>query len=115
VLLVDDDEGEVGDGREYGRPGADRDSLAALAQGAPLVVALPGGERGVEHRDLVAETGPEAGQGLRGEGDLRDQHDRRAPRREQRLHQLEVDEGLSGARDASQEGDSGSRSGGPGG
>ena len=73
VLFVDDDEAEVGDGREDGRARADDDARFAAADAMPLLGALVRRERGVEQRDLVAEGGVE----LRGHGgrqaDLRHQ------------------------------------------
>ena len=50
MLLVDDDQPEVGDGREHGRARPDADPRLAAAQAAPLVVALAGAEPRVQHR-----------------------------------------------------------------
>ena len=103
MLLVDDDQAEVGDRGEDGRARADADARLAAAQPPPLVVALAVGEGRVEDRDAVAEAGPEAGDRLRREADLGDEDDRPAPSGQRRLDRGEVDLGLAGAGDAVQE------------
>ena len=75
MLLVDDDQPEVGDGREHRRARADRDARLARAQPPPLVVALALAERRVQQRDGVAEARLEARDGLRRERDLGHEHD----------------------------------------
>ena len=55
VLLVDDDEPEVGQRREDGRARPDADARLARAQARPLVVALAGRQRRVQDGDGVAE------------------------------------------------------------
>ncbi|UUY02080.1 hypothetical protein LRS13_15305 [Svornostia abyssi] len=69
----------------------------------PLVAALGGGELGVQDGDRVPEAIGEAGDDLRGQGDLRDEDDRRAPAGERRRGRLEVDLGLARPGDAVQE------------
>ena len=80
MLLVDHDQGEVADRGEDRRARADADARLALAKPQPLVVALARRERRVQDGDPVAEPGPKAGDGLRGEPDLGDEDDRPLPR-----------------------------------
>ena len=61
MLLVDDDQPEVGDRREDRRARADADPRLAGAQALPLVAALAGAEPRVQQRDPVAEPASEAG------------------------------------------------------
>jgi hypothetical protein len=75
VLLVDDDEAEVVHRGEHRGAWADGDPRLAGAQPPPLVVALPLPQRRVQQRHGVAEAGLEARDRLRGERDLRDEHD----------------------------------------
>ena len=55
MLLVDDDQPEVGDRREDRRARADADPRLAAAQPVPLVAALARAQPRVQHRDPVAE------------------------------------------------------------
>ena len=75
VLLVDDDEAQVRHGSEDGRAGTDDD--ACLAARDPLALVAPLGFRqgGVDNRDALTTRG-EAAERLRGQGDLRHEHDR---------------------------------------
>ena len=89
VLLVDDDEPEVAHGGEDRRARPDADQRVAAAQPPPLVVALPRPEPRVKQRDGVAEALAKAGDRLRRQRDLGDEHDRAAaalaaPRRRRR-------------------------------
>ena len=103
VLLVDDDQPEPLDRREDGRARADADARAAVAQAAPLVVALAGGELGVQHRDGVAEAVDEAADDLRRQRDLGDEHDHAAVLLERGRGGAQVDLGLARAGDAVQQ------------
>ena len=106
VLFIDDDEAEVGARGEDGRPGADDDAGAAGADLVPLVVPLAFAEVGMEHGDFVlggGEAGFEALDGLRGEGNLRHEHDGGLPALEDELDGLEVNLGLAAAGDAVKE------------
>ena len=67
VLLVDHDQPEVRDRREHRGAGTDAHPGVALAQPAPLGVALGLGEAGVEHRHRVAEPFEKAPHDLRGQ------------------------------------------------
>ena len=103
VLLVDDDEPEVGDRREDRAARPDADARLARAQAAPLVVALPRAELGVQDRDGVAEARHEAVDHLRRQPDLGDE-DQHAAALGQRLGGgAQVDLGLARAGDAVQE------------
>ena len=95
VLLVDDDQAELLDGREHGRARPDRDPRLADAQPAPLVVALAVGERGVQQRDGVAEAGGEPRHGLRRQRDLGHEHDHALVALERPGRRAEIDLGLA--------------------
>ena len=103
VLLVDDDQAEIVDRREHGRARSDADARLAAAQPHPLVVALAQAERGVQDRHHVAEPRLKAPQHLRGQRDLRHEHDRRAAGGERRLHRSQVDLGLARSGDPLQQ------------
>ena len=75
VLLVDDDEAEVVDGREDGRAGADDDAGFAASNAVPLFGALLGRERGVEQGDIGAEGVMQLRGHGGGEADFRDEQD----------------------------------------
>ena len=103
VLLVDDDQPEVGDRREDGGARADGDPRLAGAQAPPLVVALALAERGVQQRDGVAEARLEAPDGLRRERDLRHEHDHALAALQRRGGGAQVDLGLARAGHAVQQ------------
>ena len=103
MLLVDDDEPEPGDRREDRRARPDRDPRLAGAQAPPLVVALALAERGVQQRDGVAEARLEAPDGLRGQRDLRHEHDHALAALERPRGGAQVDLGLARAGDAVQQ------------
>ncbi len=75
VLLVDHDEPQRPEGREDGAPGAHRHVRGALPDTAPLTEALGSRELAVEHRHALAEACREAVEELRGQRDLRDEHE----------------------------------------
>ena len=85
VLLVDDDQADVGKRCEHRRARPDAHARLARAQPQPLVVPLALTEPGMEHRDHVAEPRLEPSDGLGRERDLGDEHDRAAAGRERRL------------------------------
>ncbi len=103
VLLVDDDRPGARQRREQRRAGADDDRRASGTGGLPGVEALGIAEPRMQgdHRD--PETAAKARQGLRGEADLRHQHQRLTVARHHRLDQLQVDLGLAAAGDAVQQ------------
>ena len=76
MLLVDDDQPEVLDRREHGRPGPHAHARLAIAQAPPLGVALAGRQLGVQHGNRLAEAFDEAPDDLRRECDLGHEHDR---------------------------------------
>ena len=97
MLLVDDDQAEVGERREDGRARPDADAGLPGAEPPPFIEALALGEPGVEHRHTIAEPGRDPPDGLRGEADLGDEQDRRPAALEGRLDRGEIDLGLAGA------------------
>jgi hypothetical protein len=103
VLLVDDDQAEVGEGREDRRARAHAHAGLAAAHPPPLVVALARGEAGVHDGDGVAEALHEAAGRLRRERDLWNEDDRRVAPFKGRGDRAQVDLGLAAAGDAVQE------------
>ena len=97
VLLVDDDQPEAPQRREHRRTCADDDAGVAAHDPLALVAALGLAERGMEHCDAVAESRAEPPDRLRGERDLRHEHDRAEPALERRSACLQVHLGLAGA------------------
>ena len=102
MLLVHDDEAEIGERSEDRRARSYADPRLPPPEPQPLVVSLPRPEPGVENGHRVAEALPEAGRGLRRERDLGDQDDRRAAAPQGRVGGAQVDLGLPAARDAVQ-------------
>ena len=109
VLLVHHHGAQALQRREERRAGPHGDAARARAELTPGVVALAVGEAGVEHRDLVAEVGPEARHRLRRERDLRHQDEGGAPPGQRRAQQLDVDQRLPRARHALEEEGRGAR------
>jgi hypothetical protein len=107
VLLVDDDQAQVGHGGEDGRAGADHQPRRAGGEGAPGVVPLAVGEVAVPDHGAGAaglfKACPQPAHGLRGEGDLGHQVDGAAAGREDGLQGGEVHLGLAGTGDAVQQ------------
>ena len=103
MLLVEDDQAEVVDGREDGAARADGDPGLVRPEAAPLVVALALGQRGVQQRDRVPEARLEARDRLRRERDLGHEHDHALPAGQARLRRAEVHLGLARAGDAVQQ------------
>ena len=79
MLLVHADDTEARHRREHCRTCADDDRRFTARDARALVAALGLGQRRMEDRDPLAETRAEAADGLRCEGDLRNEHDRAAP------------------------------------
>ena len=104
VLLVDDDQAEVGEGQEERRARADDRPRLAARDRAPGPLALARREARVPFRRARAEARREPVEKLRGERDLRQQHER-LPALSQRLgDRLEIDFRLAGAGDAFEQG-----------
>ncbi len=74
MLLVDDDDADVGERGEDGQARPDDDVDVAGADPAPLVGSFALAEPGVEHRDPRREIRPEAIDQRHRECDLRDEH-----------------------------------------
>ena len=79
MLLVDDDEAEIGEGQEERRARPDHDARFAAGDGAPDALALALGEPRVPFGGPRAEARREAVEELRGQRDLRQQHQRLPP------------------------------------
>ena len=104
VLLVDDHEAEVGHRREHGRARPDAD--ARLARGAGAATRHGARRRPVPEcstATVVAEARLEARDDLRGQRDLRHEHDGPAAALQRRGRGAQVDLGLARAGDALQE------------
>ena len=95
VLLVDQNQPQVGRGGKDSRARADDDGRVAAADATPLLAALLGRERGVQQRDLLPEGGVEQAGGLRREADLRHEQDGRQAAVESLLHGGEIDGSFS--------------------
>ena len=75
------------------------DARMAAEGVAPRAQPLLIGERRMQHRHRGCEALAEAADELRGEPDLRHQHQRAAPGREHRCHELQIHLGLAAAGD----------------
>ena len=95
MLFVDDDEPEVANRREDRRARAYDHARLATRDPLALVSTLRLAESGVHDRDLVAEARGEPSYRLRGERDLRYEHDRTPVAGEGDGARLEVDLGLA--------------------
>ncbi len=83
MLLVDHDQTQLLDRREHRRARAHAHARLSGPQSPPLLPALSRGQARVQHRHRLPEAPHEAADDLRGECDLRHQHDR-APAASQR-------------------------------
>ena len=97
VLFVDHDQSGVGQRGEYRRAGADHHARFAAPGRGPYACALAVGQARVQRVHGYAQARAEAGQGLRGQADLRHQHQRLAPARQAVGDGLQVDLGLAAA------------------
>jgi hypothetical protein len=91
VLLIHQDQTQIGRGGKDGRAGADDDGRVSAANAPPLVAALLRRERGMEQRDFLAEGLVEQAYRLRREADLGNQQDGRETAVERALHGGKVD------------------------
>ncbi len=107
MLLIDDDDAELGEGREHRRAGADDDADLAADDGPPGIVALSIGKARMQNGDPGAsrglEPGAEAPHQLGGERNLGDEHQRPSPSLENAGDGLQIDFGLAAAGDAVQQ------------
>ena len=109
MLLIDDDQAEIGVGQEQRRARADHDPHLAGRHRRPGARAQPRRELRMPFRRPHAEALGEAVEELRGERDLRHQ-DQRLPAAPDRFgHRLEIDLGLARAGDAVEQRDANSR------
>jgi hypothetical protein len=99
VLLVDDDEAQVGRGGEHGAAGADDHRHVAAGDRLPVLMALDIGHVAVQHGDAVEARG-ESSHRLRGEADLRHEYDRLPAETGDAFDGLQVDLGFAAASDA---------------
>jgi len=102
VLLVHNDEAQVGQRREDGRAGADDDVALAGAYLLPLHVALAGGEARVHHGDAL-KAHAEALHRLGGQCDFGQQNNRRTALLQDPADGADVELGLAAVGDAVQE------------
>ncbi len=103
MFLIDDDKGEIGDGRKNCGAGADDDARFAAANPMPLRGAFRGGQRGMEQGHLRAEAGAELRDHGGSEANFRDQKETGQSCVEHAPHGRDVDGGFAGAGDAVQE------------
>ena len=103
MLLVDDDEPWIFQGRENRPTRSDHNARLPAPHPVPFVVALPLAQMTVQHRDrnpLRREARGKALDSLRGKGNFRDQHERRFPRSEHLIDGAQVNLRLPAARNA---------------
>ena len=97
MLLVDDDEPDVGQRRDDGQPRPDDDVHVARPDAPPLVGALAVAEARVDERDPRVEVRPQPVDERQRQRDLGDQDERRPAGLERRGDRLDVDRGLAAA------------------
>ena len=95
MLLVDDDQPDVGERRDDRQPRPDDDVDVAGPDPPPLVGPLALAEARVDERDPRVEVGPEPIDERQRQGDLRDEHEGRPAGLERRGDRLDVDRGLA--------------------
>ncbi len=100
MLLVDDDEAEIGEGQEQRRARADDDARRPARHRAPQPLALARRDRRMPFGGAGAETRREAVEELRGQRDFRQQDERLTPGAQRRGDRLEIDFRLARAGDA---------------
>ncbi len=100
MLLVDDQQAQARQGSEEGAPGPHHHVHLPVSDAPPDIVALPGAELGVDHRDPAWETAGETGHGLGRQGDLWHQDDGLTPPGQGLLDGPQVDLRLAAAGDA---------------
>ena len=104
VLLIDDDEAEIGEGQEQRRAGADHELRLVLGHRAPDAAAHRRRQPRVPLGGLGAEALLAAGEEGAGERDLGHEHERLLPALQALRDRLEIDLGLAGAGDAVEQG-----------
>ena len=109
MLLVDDDEPDVGQRREDGQPRADDEVHVARPDPPPLVGPLARPDGRVDQRDPGVEVGPQPVDERQRQRDLGHQHERRPAGIETGGDRLDVDGRLAAAGDPSRSSGVGSR------
>ena len=105
MLLIDDDEAEIGIGQEQRRARAGHDADLAGRHRMPGAGAHARAQLGMPFGRAHAEPRREAIEGLRGERDFRHQDQALAAPRHRLRDRLEIDLGLARAGDAVEQGD----------
>ena len=103
VLLVDDEDSQLRDGRPDGSSRSHHDTRATLPDALPLGDPFRVRETRMKHRDVGAEAAPEPAGELRRQRDLRDQRDRAQSPRPRVRDGLQVHPGLAAAGHAMQQ------------
>ena len=103
VLLVHHDHAQVWEGQEQRRPGADHHGRLPGGDRAPGPPTQPRRQIRMPHRRGGAEAAGEPLQPLRGQRDLRQQHQRLPPGAQAGGHRLQIHLGLAGAGDTIQQ------------
>ena len=99
MLLIDDDESQIGKRRKKRRSCADHNIRLAVSGPLKLVALLTGRKPGMHDTDAASKTAIEAAHGLVGQGNLRNQHDHLFSLLKHIVNQSHVDFGLAAARD----------------
>ena len=100
MLLIDDDQPEVRQGREHGGARTNYDACRTFADAVPLVESLTLREVGVEHGDLVIELREprfKTANSLRREGNFRDEDEDGFAEIKGGLRGLEINFGFTAA------------------
>ena len=95
VCLVDDDDSQIGEGREDRRARSNDDVDFVSLDPAPLVEALASGQPRMEHGDAIPEVSPEGGDELRSERNFGEEDQRAVSILEGRPNGADVDLGLA--------------------
>jgi hypothetical protein len=103
VLLVDNDQREIGDRSEDCRACADDHTGFAALDAVPLFGAFAVGERGVQDGNFVTEDLMQVGSHGGSQTDFRDKQDGRAAGFKNGTHRGQVHRGLAGSGDAMQQ------------
>ena len=104
MLLVDDDQAEIGERQEQRRARPDDRARFAARHRPPCAFALPLGEAGMPLARARAEAGGETVEELGGQRDLGQQHERLPPLPQRLGDRLEIDLRLARAGDALEQG-----------
>jgi hypothetical protein len=103
VLLVDDNECEIGDGSEDRRARAYDHARLSTLDAVPLLGAFAVGERGVEDGNFVAENLMQIGRDCRRQADFRNEENRGASSLEHAAHGCQINRCFARAGDAVQQ------------